>query len=184
VYVGQDLEASRDELPAPRGWIWRALTWIEPENNPSRVVYGVLVTGAVLAAESSVDETMFQAAASVAVTIVLLWVSHAYSYAVADRMATGKGWSSRTAVEAGVHEWPLIRGSLVPLVVLLLAGAAGASTTTALYVAMMSAVALLVLFELVAGLRSHLPTAALLVQTAIGGVLGIGIVVLKVVIHL
>jgi hypothetical protein len=182
--VGQDVEASREGMPGPGGWIGRALAWIEPEHNPARVVYGVLVTGAVLAAESSVDETILQAVASVAITVALLWVSHAYSYAVGNRMTSGERWTSRTAVEAGVHEWPLIRGSLVPLVVLLLAGVAGASTATALLAAMMSAVALLVLFELVAGLRSHLPTGALLIQTAIGGVMGLGIVVLKVIVHL
>lgn len=182
--MGQDAHSGGQVVPRPpRGWIERALEWIEPENNPSRVVYGLLVTGAVLAAESAVDETMLQAVGSVAVTVVLLWVAHAYSYMLGERMASGGRWSPGTVVHAGVHEWPLIRGSIVPLVVLIISGLAGASTSAALLAALITAIALLVLFELIAGWRTRLPPAALVVQAAVGAVLGIGIIALKVIVH-
>ena len=51
--------------------------WLVPAENPSRAVLGVIVTGALLAAESGLHETYLDTFASGALAAVLYWLAHA-----------------------------------------------------------------------------------------------------------
>ena len=66
---------------------------------------------------------------------------------------------------------------------LLIAWALGAQLNSAVSAAIWTAVGTIVLIELTAALRVRRPLPELLLQTALGTLLGLGIVVLRVVLH-
>jgi hypothetical protein len=82
-----------------------------------------------------------------------------------------------------VHDWALIRGASIPLLVLVVAWAAGAAQTTAVDAALWSAVASLIGFELIAGIRSRATPGELALELGVGAVLGLGILALKILLH-
>ncbi|HET6811237.1 MAG TPA: hypothetical protein VFH50_09530 [Acidimicrobiales bacterium] len=156
---------------------------LEPEENPAGVIYGTIATGALLAAEASRRETLEEAAASVALTLALFWLAHGYAHSLGERLGSGEGWSLGRLVSSLRHEVAILRGSVIPLVVLLLARAAGASTSGAVGAALISAAVLLFVLELIAGVRSRQSARGVMIQVLIGAVLALGILALKVVLH-
>jgi hypothetical protein len=72
---------------------------------------------------------------------------------------------------------------VVPLIVLVLAWATGASQETAVTAALWSAVGCLIIFELVAGIRSQATPAELALDVGVGALMGLAVLALKVVLH-
>jgi hypothetical protein len=99
------------------------------------------------------------------------------------RLEGGQPVAGLALLRALVAERVLLRGTVVPLVILLGAWAAGIEEITGVTVAIWSVVASLVIFELIAGLRSHSSLRELIVDVTVGLTMGIGILVLKVVLH-
>jgi hypothetical protein len=161
----------------------QAVGLLIPADNPARHVDGIILTGALLAIESTRHETLAQAAGAVAIVIVLLWLSHSYAEALAERLEQGHPLSARQIYQTAGHELALLRGAFLPLVVLLLANALGLATGSCVNAALLSAVALLFIIELVAALRSHLSPVELAFQVALGVLLGVGVLVLHLVNH-
>jgi hypothetical protein len=164
-------------------WLARVAGFLVPEDNPASHVDGIITTGALLAAESSRHETLIEAAGAVATIIVVVWLAHSYGAAVAHRLQTGHPWSPSQLGRAAAHELALLRGAFVPLIVLLLARAAGAGTSGAVLAALIAAVALLVVFEVVAARRGRLGPTALAGQVVICVLLGAGVLALKLILH-
>ncbi|HEY4997253.1 MAG TPA: hypothetical protein VII03_04595, partial [Solirubrobacteraceae bacterium] len=77
----------------------------------------------------------------------------------------------------------LIRGAAIPLFALVIAWLAGARQETAVTVALWSAIASLVVFELIAGLRSRASAGELVLEVGVGLAMGMGILALKIVLH-
>jgi VIT1/CCC1 family predicted Fe2+/Mn2+ transporter len=170
----------RSQSGSPLAW---AVGLLVPEDNPARHVDGVILTGALLAVESTRRETLAQAAGAVAIVIVLLWLSHSYAETVAERLKVGRPLSAHHIWNTAVHELALLRGAFVPLVVLLLADLFGRDVQTAVVAALVSAVVLLFLIELVAALRAHLSWRELATQVCVGGLLGAGVLGLHLIWH-
>jgi len=162
---------------------WRILGWIEPEANPSGVVYGTITVGALLAAEASRQETFPRLVGAVVLALVLYWMAHAYSVAAGERFERVTPWSARRIASILGHEAALLRGAAAPLVALLIAWAAGADLSTAAGAALWTAAAGLVLLGLVSGLHNRLPAASLLRETLIGAIFGGAVLALRVVLH-
>lgn len=117
------------------------------------------------------------------VTLVLFWLAHAYSAALGARLRTGRRQSWRAGLRVAWHEAALIKGALLPVGVLIIATAAGASTHVAVVVALVAAAVWLVLLELIAGLRNRLSAGELVVQVAVGALLGVGVLAVKALAH-
>ncbi len=66
---------------------------------------------------------------------------------------------------------------------LLLAGACGANLVTAETAALISAAVLLVVLELLVGLRSALRPAEIVLQVAVSALIGLSVLVLRVIVH-
>ncbi|MGH8918685.1 MAG: hypothetical protein ACRD0H_10175, partial [Actinomycetes bacterium] len=147
-------------MPLGRGRVGRVLArlaeWIEPAEDPSSVIYGTITAGALLAVESTRRETLLEAGAAVLVTLMLLWLAHAYSAALGARLRSGRRQTGREWLGIARAEAALIKGAMLPLGALVVARVAGAPTQTAVVVALVAAAVLLVLLELLAGLRSRL----------------------------
>jgi len=154
-----------------------------PVENPAGVVYGVIVVGALLAAESGRHENYLDTEGSAVIAAGLYWLAHAYATVLGRRLTLHERLTARTLWAGLVHDGTLVRGASIPLAVILLAGLAGAPVETAVSAALWSVVASLVLFEVLAGARSRLSVGEIAFEAAVGVTLGVGILALRIVLH-
>jgi hypothetical protein len=161
----------------------RATDRIVPTDNPSGVVYGIIVIGALLAAESGQHETYLDTVASAAIAAMLYWFAHAYAEVLGRRLTRHEHLSAPTLARALVRDWTIMEGAALPLAALVIGWIAGAPQQTAVTAALWSAVASLVAFELIAGVRSHASARELALEGAAGAAMGIAILALKIVLH-
>jgi VIT1/CCC1 family predicted Fe2+/Mn2+ transporter len=79
------------------------------------------------------------------------------------------------------QERALLRGAAIPILALVVAWAAGASQADAIAAALYSTVAALVVFELVAAVRSHASPAETALEVSVGLGMGLAILSLKII---
>jgi hypothetical protein len=156
---------------------------VVPAENASGVVYGIIVIGALLAAESGRHETYLDTIVSTLIAAALYWLAHAYSNALGARLEQQERLSTSTLAQALAHDWAIMCGAALPLLVLALAWAAGAPLQSAVTAALWSTIASLVVFELFAGIRSSATPRELALDVCVGGAMGVGILLLKIVLH-
>lgn len=157
----------------------RAAEWLVPRENPSGAVYGVVVTGALLAAESGSHESHLDTVASVATAAALYWLAHAYSGLLGRRLAGAERLTLKALWRSLAYDWALVRGAAVPLIALVLAWLLGAAQATSVNIALWSAVVSLLALELIAGARSHVGRGELVLQASVGLAMGLAIIALK-----
>ncbi len=147
------------------------------------MVYGVIVIGALLAAESARHESHLDTAASAVIAAALYWLAHSYAEVLGRRLSTQQRLTSTALVQALGHNWAILRGAATPVLALVIAWASGAGQQTAVTVALWSAVASLVALELIAGIRSRAAPGELVLEVAVGMTMGLGVIALKIVLH-
>lgn len=176
-------QPSQRSHAGPLGWVLRLAAWIVPEENASGVVYGVILVGTLLAADSAIHETYADAVGSAAIAAGLYWLAHAYATVLGRRLSKQERLTPGALWRALVHDSALMRGAAIPLLALLVAWVTRASQATGVNAALWVDVAALVLFELVAGLRSQGTRAELALDLCVGVALGLGILALRIVLH-
>jgi hypothetical protein len=154
-----------------------------PAANPSGAVYGVIVIGALLAAESGRHESYLDTFASAAIAAALYWVAHSYAGVLGRRLSTGERLTAAALLDALAHDWALIRGASIPLLALAIAALTGAAQETAVTAAVWSSIVSLAVFELIAGLRSGASRGELALDVGVGVAMGLAILALKIVLH-
>jgi hypothetical protein len=154
-----------------------------PDWNAAGAIYGLIVIGALLAAESGLHETYLDTFASAVLATVLYWLAHSYAELLGRRLQSRERLSAGALVRALLHEWSLIRGAAIPLLALVVAALAGASQETAVSLALWCSVASLALFELLAGVRSGAGRVELTFDVAVGVAMGLAILALKSILH-
>ena len=132
----------------------RAVDWVAPGDNPSGVIYGVIVIGALLAAESASHESYLDTVGSALIATCLYWFAHAYASLLGRRLTTQERLTAGGLWGSLSHDWALVRGATIPLLALVCGWLAGASQQTSVTAALWTCVAWLIALELVAGLRS------------------------------
>lgn len=147
------------------------------------MVYGLILIGALLAAESGRHETYLDTVLSTVIAAALYWLAHAYADVLGDRLQQQERLSARAFAQALAHDWGIMRGAALPLLALLLAWAAGAPLHSAVTAALWTAIASLVVFELFAGVRSRATPRELALDACVGATMGVGILLLKIVLH-
>src|SRR5271168_3994590 len=166
-----------------RALLARAADRIVPAENPSGVVYGIIVIGALLAAESGRHETYLDTVASAAIAAALYWFAHAYAEVLGRRLVRHERLSARTLMRALGHDWAIVQGAALPLAALAVGWIAGAAQQTAVTAALWSAIASIVVFELLAGIRARASARELALEGCAGAAMGIAILALKIVLH-
>ncbi|MGA2321171.1 MAG: hypothetical protein ABSG95_10600 [Solirubrobacteraceae bacterium] len=151
--------------------------------NPAGVVYGVIAIGALLAAESGHHETYPDTVGSAIIAAGLYWLAHAYASFVGLRLTKHERLTARTLSRVLIHDWAIVRGAAIPLLVLLLAWGAGATQETAVTAALWCAVGSVIAFELAAGIRSQATRSELALELGVGMAMGAAIIALKVLLH-
>ena len=147
------------------------------------MIYGVVVIGALLAAESGSHETYADTIISALIAAAIYWLAHAYANALGWRVATRQRLTAGVLSRELVRDWAIVRGAAIPLFVLVLAWVAGATLETAVNTALGATVATLVAFELIAGIGSQATGRELVLDVGVGAAMGVAIVALKVLMH-
>ena len=147
------------------------------------MIYGVVVIGALLAAESGSHETYADTIISGLLAAAIYWLAHAYANALGWRVTTRQRLTAGVLSRELIRDWAIVRGAAIPLFVLVLAWVAGATLETAVNAALGATVATLVAFELIAGIGSQATGRELLLDVCVGAALGVAIVALKVLLH-
>jgi hypothetical protein len=159
------------------------LWWIDPEANPSAVVYGTIAVGAVLAAESVRRDTFPDTIGATVLILLLYWVAHTYATVTGDRLQTGDALSVGGLWRSFLHEGAIAKGAALPVAVLLVLWATPVSLNAAVTAALWTSAVSLVLFEAVAAFRSPLTTAQRAGQILAGSLLGAGILAVRLLLH-
>jgi len=147
--------------------------------HPGGIAYGAILVGALLAAESGHPETYKEAVLSGLTGAVVFWLLHAYASALGRRVAHQERLTVRVLAQSLADEWSIIPGAAIPLLVLVLAGVLGASLEKAVNVAIWTSVASIVVLEVGAGIRAGARGTELVLDAAVGAVLGGSILALK-----
>jgi hypothetical protein len=167
----------------PRARASRLAERLVGEENPAGVVYGVIVVGALLAAESDRHESYAAAVGSGVLATVLYWLAHGYTAVLGRRLLEGGRLTAEALWRAFVRDWAIVRGAAIPLLALILAWVSGAGQQAGVTAAVWSAAASLIVFELVAGVRSKASAPELAIEVAVGVAMGVAILALKVILH-
>jgi hypothetical protein len=159
------------------------LWWIDPQENPSGLVYGTIAVGAVLAAESTRRDTFPATIGATMLILLLYWMAHTYADVTGDRLKTRDTLTARTLWRSFLHEGTIMKGAALPIAVLLVLWATPVTLSTAVTAAMWTSAVLLALIEIVAAFRSHLSRAQTTVQVLIGSSLGAGVLLVRLLLH-
>lgn len=151
--------------------------------NPGAAVYGTIIVGALLAAESAKRETYAASVGAVAIALLVYWLAHTYSEFTGDALERRQRLTLDGLARTLMHELTIVAGAAIPLLALLICWIAGVRLTTAVAVAVWTSAATIVMIEVVAGVRAHLPTRALVAQIAVGTLFGLLVIALELVLH-
>jgi hypothetical protein len=151
--------------------------------NPAGLIYGTITVAALLAAETARRETYARTVAAVALTLIVYWVAHSYAEFAGERITEGEHVSVAGLLRAARRGLAVLMGAAIPFLVLLGCWAFGASLGAAVSAGIWAAVAIVVLAEVVIGIRTELRGRDLAVQTGVGVLLGLLVVLLRVVLH-
>ena len=159
--------------PAPGAALARGTTGVRG----SAGIYGMVVTGSVLAAAGGHLGTL-PLAVAVFSTLVVYWLAEEYAqlgeHAGAGRLPT---WARiRTDLAA---KWPMVSASYLPLLGLLISRLLGAPAATAAYLALGVTVVQLTFYGWTAGRQLELRGATLAVMTVSAALLGVLMIGLK-----
>jgi membrane protein YqaA with SNARE-associated domain len=164
-------------------WPRRLAEWVLRGEAPERVVYGTILVGALIAAESGVHDGYVDKVGSTLLALAIYWLAHSYSTVVGRRIATRERLSLDGLRRAMVHDWGIVRGACIPLMALVVCWLAGASQETGVNVAVWAAIASLIAFELLAGVRSRSRPKELVFECGVGVAMGLAILALKSLAH-
>jgi hypothetical protein len=151
--------------------------------NPAGGVYGAIMVGALLAAESARRETYAKTVLAVVITLLLYWLAHSYAEGAGRRLRDGGRLTVAGLARTMGHEVSILIGSALPLLVLLFLWAAGASLASAVKAAVWTSAIIIVVIEVVAARRARLEGRELVGQVALGALLGLMVVVLRILLH-
>lgn len=151
--------------------------------NLSSAVYGTIAVGALLATETVQREDYAETIGALALTIVLYWIAHAYASSASKRLREQEHLTVKGFAEAMVEQAPILVGAVLPLAMLLVFGAAGASLSHAVTAALWTAAATVVVIEVTSAVRAGAEGLELVAQAAIGVVLGVLVIAIKLVLH-
>jgi hypothetical protein len=172
-----------DSEHVQRGRVRKLLEIMVPAENPAAAIYGLLTIGALLTAEAAAHEKYIDTVGSALIAVGLYWLAHAYATMIGWCLAGDEHLGVGALGRALLHDSAIVSGSAVPVLVLFVSWLSGADQSTAVTAAIWSILASIVLFELLAGLRSSSTFSELVVGVVVGLVMGAGILALRIILH-
>ena len=149
----------------------------------SAAIYGLMTVGALLAAESAGSETYAETVSAVVITMLVYLLAHSYAEFTSDRLKERTPARVADLWRIIGKQAPILAGAAIPLVALLIDWAVGASLDTAVITALITAAVVVMLLEVIAGIRAKQSGRELVLQALFGAVLGLLIIALRLVLH-
>lgn len=141
--------------------------------DPAGLLYGGIVTAAVLATVSAHAETTEHVALATLAVLVLYWLAHVYVKTQAMQYDGDRRPIHRRIGEAARHESSVLKGGIPALTVYAVGGLLlGLDRATAAVVALDFSVAFLVLVGYLGAHRAGMPWRQALIEAAAAGMLG------------
>jgi hypothetical protein len=156
---------------------------VRREYRYSAAVYGSILVAALVGAmfeERASPQTM---TLSLAGSVVIFWVAHAWSEVLGERVAEGRLFDRARIKAITIEEWPLVEAGMLPTVLLALAWAGAFSRHSASVLALGVAILQLAAWGVLAGRRTQPTWGGALLVGAFDGVLGVAIVALEIAVH-
>lgn len=151
--------------------------------SPSALVYGVVIVGAILDAESVKSEKYADTVGAVLVAMILFWLAHSYAEFAGARLRRRESLRLADLASALAQGLAILAGAAIPLAALMLCWAAGAGLGTAVDIGIYSSAGLILIIEMTAAVRADLTGIALVVQSLVGALLGGLMIALKLILH-
>lgn len=148
--------------------------------NTGGVLYGAIIVGGLLAAESARQENYADTVGAVAIAMVLYWLVHAYTAYTERRIERSQRLTFGGLIETLAQELMIIAGAAFPLVALLICWAVGASLSTAVSAGVYTSAGIIVLVEVGAAVRADLSGRELVAQILFGALFGLMVILLNV----
>ncbi|GAA1732331.1 hypothetical protein GCM10009809_29790 [Isoptericola hypogeus] len=145
-------------------------------------LYGLVITGSVLAAAPE-DLGLLRVAALLAGTLVVYWCAETYAHVIAARTHLRRTLAPHERREIAADGLPLVAACAIPGLVLLAEALLQVEPALAVDVALLVNLALLVVVGWRMSTASGLTGARRLVSTALAGLLGVAMIVLKLSLH-
>jgi hypothetical protein len=156
---------------APRTHRWWTIRQAPP------AIYGTIIGASVMAATEE-HTPVGDVAASVVLTLIVYWLAERWSFLLGSHL-TGEPITLAHARRVFAEGFSMVEASYTPLLVLVVAWGLGADENTAVNLALLATVAVLLALGLVAGRRAGLSGWLLAASTVFTGLLGIVLIVLK-----
>lgn len=153
-----------------------------PTRNPAAAVHGTVLAGALIAVQGAHDPDISDLVALVLITQVVYWLAHVYAEVVGERITTGAKPQHRIP-HLLREEWPLVAVSLGPIAVIVACSALGVGPDAAVLGGQIAVIALMAGWALLAGYRSHLKSAEMLLYVAVSLGLGLALIAIKTLLH-
>lgn len=153
-----------------------------PENSAG-LVYGTILVATLLSAESAIQETYVKTVLGVLVALLTYWLALAYARFTGERLEHKTGATIGLAARAAAHELTVFYGAALPLATLVAFWIGGASLDTAVLASIFLADVAIIGAEILIGVRAGLKGTALIEQAAIGAILGVLILGLRLLLH-
>jgi hypothetical protein len=151
--------------------------------NAEGAVYGAVMIGVLLAAENPRQDTYAQTIGATGIVVVLYWLTSLYTHILGVRLRTDEPLNGPLIWRSVVHELPVIEGAVSPVVVLLLAWVTGAPVSSGVRVAVFATALSIVVLEIAAGWRAKPRGPNIWLRAGVGAIAGLGLVAVKVVMH-
>ena len=151
----------------------------DPAAHPGGLVYGLIVLGSVLAAESVHSSGGVRDIMAALTVLFVYWLAHTYADLMGRRylQATPLRWTDVT--EVARREWAIMRGATIPVIAMVVAVLLGVSSWRVDEVGMITDVAMLTLFAVVGSLKANLSRVALVFQVVLALSFGIFIALVR-----
>ena len=152
---------------------------VRHETNIAGAVYGTIVVNGVVVASAGEAVSLGNATAAALTTVIVFWLAHVYSHALGRSLQQDRRLTRADLVDIAAHERSILQAAVVPLA-MLVAGLAGlVEANTALWLAVISGVVVLVGLGLFYARRERLGPLATALSGSVNLAFGCAIIVLK-----
>jgi hypothetical protein len=146
-------------------------------------VYGTIIVGALLAAESARQETYVKTVIAVVLTLLLYVLAHSYADYTGDRLREGERLRLAELGRTLISESWLLAGAGIPLLALLFCWVIGALLSTAVLAAVWTSAGMVLVLEVGAGIRAGQSGRDLAMSAGVGALLGSAVIALRIILH-
>jgi hypothetical protein len=142
-------------------------------------VYGTIVVMAALTAGAEADPGLWQLAAIVATSVIVIWIAHVYAHGLGESIQLGRRLDAAELGAIARRELAIPLAAAAPVAALVLGALGLVRDTTAVWGALVIGLATLVLQGVRYAGVEHLSRTGTLVSVGVNTLLGLVIVALK-----